>query len=186
MTKALIFISNGTEEMEFTITYDTLVRAGFQAVSAGVDISTHAVCTRGVKITPDVLLNDLSDDDLHSFNIVVVPGGGPGANTLKSNIRIQSLFQRNFKASDKLLGTICAGSLIIKSADIAKGQPITSHPSVKDELDHLYAYSQDKVVVTENLVTSRGPGTAFDFVLTLIELTAGRQKRNDVAGPMIF
>lgn len=47
-----------------TITYDSLVRAGIQATSAGVSIDSHAVCTRGVKIIPDVLLDDLSDDDL--------------------------------------------------------------------------------------------------------------------------
>ncbi|TIA91943.1 hypothetical protein E3P99_00858 [Wallemia hederae] len=186
MTKAIVFITNGTEEMEFTITYDSLVRAGFEVISVGVDIESIATCTRGVKITPDTLLTSLSDDDLRSYNIIVVPGGGPGANTLKSNSRIQDIFRHNFKANDRILGTICAGSLIIQSAGIAAGQPITSHPSVKDQLATQYAYSEEKVVVTDNLVSSRGPGTAFDFVLTLIELAAGKDKRQEVAAPMIF
>ena len=186
MTRALIFITNGTEEMEFTIAYDTLVRAAIDTTSAGVDIQSQAVCTRGVKITPDVLLDSLSDDQLSSYDIVVIPGGGPGANTLQANKRVQKLFQDNYQVKGKLLGTICAGSLAIKSSGIAKGKAITSHPSVKGELTGDYAYSEDKVVVTDNLVSSRGPGTAFPFALTLVELALGKEKREEVAGPMVF
>ena len=35
-------------------------------------------------------------------------------------------------------------------------------------------------------VLSRGPGTAFPFALTLVELLCGPEKRKDVSGPMVF
>ena len=33
---------------------------------------------------------------------------------------------------------------------------------------------------------SRGPGTAFPFALTLVELLCGRGKREEIRGPMVF
>ena len=35
------------------------------------------------------------------------------------------------------------------------------------------------------VITSRGPGTAMDFALTLIELLAGKQKRDEVEAPLM-
>lgn len=88
--------------------------------------------------------------------------------------------------SDKLVGVICAGSLAIKSADIAKGKRITSHPSVKGDLEKEYNYSEEAVVVEGNLISSRGPGTALLWALTMVEKLAGKEKRDEVAGPMML
>jgi putative intracellular protease/amidase len=42
------------------------------------------------------------------------------------------------------------------------------------------------VVVAGNCVTSRGPGTAFEFALKLIEQLLGADKQAEVAGPMVM
>ena len=118
-----------------TITYDSFVRAGVESVSVGVDVDSYATCTRGVKIIPDKLLSDLSDDDLRSFDIVIIPGGAKGANTLKDNKRVQHLLSDTYEKSGKFIGTICAGSLAVKTSNIANGKRITSHPSVKSDLE---------------------------------------------------
>ncbi|KIJ38985.1 hypothetical protein M422DRAFT_175771, partial [Sphaerobolus stellatus SS14] len=83
-------------------------------------------------------------------------------------------------------GMICAGSVAAKKAGIAKGGKITSHPSVKEELEGEYQYQEDSVVKEGNLVTSRGPGTAFPFALTLVEIVQGASKREEIYGPMVF
>jgi protein DJ-1 len=40
-------------------------------------------------------------------------------------------------------------------------------------------------VVDQNIITSRGPGTAILFALTIVEELCGEEKRDEVAGPMI-
>lgn len=63
---------------------------------------------------------------------------------------------------------------------------VTSHPSVKEEvLTAGWQYSEDRVVVDGNVVTSRGPGTAMGFSLKIVELLCGKEMRDEVAGPMI-
>ncbi len=79
-----------------------------------------------------------------------------------------------------------AGSLAAKTAGIGLGGRITSHPSVRADLEKHYEYSEDRVVVAGNLVTSRGPGTAIEWALQIVEILAGKEKRDEVAGPMML
>jgi len=45
------------------------------------------------------------------------------------------------------------GSLVARSAQLTR-QPITSHPSVKSELETLFDYSENSIVVSGKLVTT--------------------------------
>ncbi|KAJ2892415.1 hypothetical protein IWW38_003232 [Coemansia aciculifera] len=188
--KAIVFIANGTEEMEAVITIDVLRRAGIHVlVLAAVDTSTDpVVCSRGVKLVPDAYLGDDSVK-IATYDAVVVPGGAEGATTLAENPQVCSILA-DFYAQKKLVAAICAGPLVVKAAGIqAKAaQPLrlTSHPLVKDKLDHDYLYKDERVVVDGNLVTSRGPGTSFEFALKLVSLLAGDETMNDVAAPMML
>ncbi|KAL5498541.1 hypothetical protein ACEPAH_1895 [Sanghuangporus vaninii] len=193
MPTALVFISNGTEEMEFTITYDTLVRAGVKCVSVFVPSSAPtdsnqkiATCARGVKIIADTTLREvLATNAAESADLLVVPGGAKGAATISGDSNVQKLIKRQLIEKDKLVGMVCAGPLAAKTSGLPR-QPLTSHPSVKSQLDKDYDYREDAVVVSGKLVTSRGPGTTFPFALKLVELLLGSEKRNKVQDPMAF
>ncbi|KAJ4489881.1 class I glutamine amidotransferase-like protein [Lentinula aciculospora] len=188
MPSALILIADGTEEMEFTITYDTLVRAGVACQSAFVHDDEFvspiaAKGSRGIRIIPDVYFEpDASGPE--KFDALIIPGGAKGAETIAKNLEVQALV-REYLAQDKLVGMICAGSIAALTSGLPK-QPLTSHPGVKAQLESEFIYSEDPVVVSNNLVTSRGPGTAFPFAFKLVELLCGSEKRKEVYGPMIF
>ncbi|KZT41618.1 DJ-1 protein [Sistotremastrum suecicum HHB10207 ss-3] len=190
---ALIFIANGTEEMEFTIVYDTLVRAGVTCTSAAVwtadeakpEHSNIVTCSRGIKIVADTSLQSLDADSIAKYDILVVPGGAKGAETISGDARVQEAI-RTHLASKKHVGMICAGSLAAKTSGLAGKYDLTSHPSVKTDLEKDFNYKEDSVVVSDNLITSRGPGTAFLFALQLVEILCGPEKRRAVRDPMIF
>ena len=76
--RALIFLADGAEEMETVITADVLVRGGIEVVIAGVNGSQPALCSRNVKIVPDVSLDQVLDE---TFDAVIIPGGLKGAKT---------------------------------------------------------------------------------------------------------
>ncbi|KAI0714222.1 DJ-1 [Fomitopsis betulina] len=193
MPSALILIADGTEEMEFTITYDTLVRAGVKCTSAyvaasdatsqGMTSPPYATGSRGIKIVPDELFSPQAAVPAN-YDLLVIPGGAKGAETISTDSAVQHLV-REYLENDKYVGMICAGSLAAKSSGLPR-QLVTSHPSVMSQLDTDYEYSEEPVVVSGKLVTSRGPGTTFPFALTLVELLCGKQKRADVSGPMVF
>ncbi|KAK7683479.1 hypothetical protein QCA50_013313 [Cerrena zonata] len=167
MKKVLILLADGTEEMEFTITYDTLVRAGASCTSAYVPAQerTEANSTfsnppfakgsRGINILPDTYFSpqEASPD---KYDLLVIPGGAKGAETMSTSSPVQHLV-REYLREGKHVGMICAGSLTALTSALPK-QPVTSHPSVKMQLEKDFEYSEEPVVVSGNLVTSRGPG----------------------------
>ncbi|KAF9226387.1 DJ-1 [Gyrodon lividus] len=178
--KALILIADGTEEMEFTITYDTLVRAGVESL---------IVCSRGVKILPDTTLRPLEAGP-DKYDALVIPGGLKGAEALAQSTEVQTLV-RQYYEGNKIVAMICAGTLAAKTAGLPH-QPVTSHPVIQNELNTLYDYQEEAVVVSNKvsgkgtLVTSRGPGTVFPFAFKLVELLCGKAKSDEIRGPMMF
>ncbi len=135
MVCALILLAEGTEESEYTITYDVLVRGGVSVRSALVPPSDHAyvTCSRGVKIVPDIALPDPAEA-AREYDALIIPGGAKGAQTISSSSDVQALINDMHDAG-KVVGAICAGSLAIKAANLAPGAKITSHPSVKSQLE---------------------------------------------------
>ncbi|EIW77218.1 DJ-1 [Coniophora puteana RWD-64-598 SS2] len=187
--KVLILIADGTEEMEFTIAYDTLVRAGIECTSALVSASssaTHATCSRGVKIVPDTIFNP-SESGPEKYDALIVPGGAQGAKTISETAAVQELVRAYHEKPGRIVGSLAALTSA-DGGDTIGEQELTSHPSIKDQLKEKFAYSDEPVVVSKSgkLITSRGPGTAFPFAFKLVELLAGAGKRDETIGPMVF
>jgi len=193
MPSTLVLIADGTEEMEFTITYDVLVRAGIKTISAYVPEAKEGTSTigsppaakgsRGINIIPDMYF-DIDKCGAEIYDALVIPGGAKGADTMSRHLGVQQLI-RKFIQEKKIVGMICAGSLAALTSNLPK-QPLTSHPSVKERLEKDFEYKEEPVVVSDHLVTSRGPGTAFAFALMLVELLCGKEKRTEVSKPMVF
>ena len=49
-----------------------------------------------------------------------------------------------------------------------------------------YTYLEDRVVHDGNMITSRGPGTTFEFALKIVEAVHGKEKANALIKPMLI
>ena len=160
----LVPIANGTEEIEAVIIIDMLRRAGITVSVAGD--GDMVTCARGTRMVPDQNLDDVDDDDW--FDAVVVPGGSQGVSNLINNESLSRILKRHRKKKI-LIGAICAAPRLLHEFKLLrKGAVITSHPSTAQDLS-VYAYSLERVVEDDDIITSRGAGTAFEFALTLIQ-----------------
>ncbi|KAI8641736.1 class I glutamine amidotransferase-like protein [Parasitella parasitica] len=165
--KAIVFLCEGAEEMEFTITVDILRRAKVEVTVVGVEIANEvAVCSRGVKIAPDVKFSKSLNSE--NYDAVIIPGGNGSAKTLCSHEDAKKLIM-DFYNSKKIVAFICAGTLVAEKAGIPHKHTVTSYPAFKKQLEKVYTYSDDRVVVDDNVITSRSPGTTFLFALTIVE-----------------
>ena len=63
---------------------------------------------------------------------------------------------------------------------------MTSHPSVRANLEDWGEYTEHSVEADGNLITSRGPGTAFAFALRLVGLLTDAERMVEVRAPMMF
>jgi DJ-1 family protein len=161
----LVPIANGSEEMEAVIVIDMLRRAGVDVTVAGD--GDMVTCSRGIRIIPDIAIDDISDDD--EYDAIVLPGGGHGVENLISNVSFASILARH-AAKRGIIGAICAAPRMLHEMGLLKaGAKITSHPSTEQDLK-VYDYRTDRVVTDGRVITSRGAGTAFEFALALIRV----------------
>ena len=139
-------------------------------------------CSRGTVLVPDTTLDSVQNDD---FDMIVLPGGLPGADHLRDDPRIIRLLQR-LRAQGKYTAAICAAPKVLAAAGLLDGHRATSYPGVLDALQLPDTeVSQAPVEVDDRIITSRGPGTAMDFALTLIEQLAGKAKRDEVEAALV-
>nr|XP_039271764.1 Parkinson disease protein 7 homolog [Styela clava] len=182
LKRALVLLANGAEEMEAVISIDVMRRAEIEVTVAGVDASDKIMCSRGVCIIPDVDLQTAIE--AAPYDAVVMPGGLKGATTLAESDGVKKLLEMQIQHTN-LIGAICAAPIALKSHNIKPGSNITSHPSLKDKLEG-YIYSEARVVKDNKLITSRGPGTSFEFALELVEMLKGKEVRDKISGPMVL
>ena len=172
MAKVLVPLAPGCEELEAVTVITILRRAGIEVTSAGL-LPGPVQGSRGTVLLPDTIL----DEALHcDYDMVVLPVGMPGSENLKNDVRIITLL-KTMAAAGKYTAAICAAPMALHAAGLLQGKRATSFPGVLDELPGTHVYLNDAVVVDGNIVTSRGPGTAMDFSLTLVELLVGKAKR---------
>lgn len=179
MAKVLVPLADGCEELEAVTVIDLLRRAGIAVTTAGLKPGI-VKASRGVQLVPDVTLDVALQD---SYDMVVLPGGMPGATHLKDDPRIIGLLKQ-MAAAGKYTAAICAAPMVLAEAGVLTGKRATSYPGFLDGLSGV-AVSAEAVVQDGRVLTSRGPGTAMDFALALIEALAGRARRDEVEAGLV-
>lgn len=182
MAKVLIPLANGCEELEAVTIIDLLRRANIDVVTASLtaDLSIHA--SRGITLVADTSLAEVHSDD---FAMVVLPGGQPGTDNLNADPRLHQLL-KTLANADKWLAAICAAPLVLATAGLLDGYQATAYPGALATADWPNISLQDAAVVIDGKrVTSRGPGTAMDFALSLIELLTDAARREQVAAGLV-
>jgi len=172
----LVPLATGCEELEAVTIIDLLRRADVQVTVAGLE-GTAVTGSHGIRIGIDMTLDQALQDD---FDMVVLPGGMPGASHLQDDARIIPLLKK-MAESGKFTGAICAAPKVLAEAGLLVGKRATSFPGFLDPYSaHVGEYVDEAVVQDGTVITSRGPGTAMDFALHLIEQLAGKTKRDEV------
>lgn len=176
MASVLVPLAQGCEELEAVTIIDLLVRAGVEVVTAGLE-EGPVTASRGVVLLPQMTLEQALERD---YDMVVLPGGMPGASNLENDLRLRELL-RTMAANGKFTAAICAAPRVLASAGVLSGKRATSYPGHLDKMDLPdVEYREEAVVQDGKVITSRGPGTAMDFTLHLVEQLVGREKRNEV------
>lgn len=171
MSRVLVLLAAGFEEIEAVTVVDLLRRAGIEVRTAALG-PRDVAGSHGITLTADLALDSVDPD---GFEMIVLPGGLPGADHLKADARVITMLRR-FAAAGRYTAAICAAPGVLAHAGLLEGRAATSYPGIlrADSAPGL-RLSQDPVVIDGHVVTSRGPGTAMEFGLALIGLLEGSQ-----------
>lgn len=184
LASALVILAEGAEEMETVITVDVLRRAEIKVTLAGLNGAAPVKCSRDVVLLPDAALADVAEE---KYDLIVVPGGNP---TSVKQLAESSLVGKMLKSQDEsslLIGAICAGPKSFIPHKIGLGKVVTSYPLFKQDMEAAgYKYSEERLCIDGNIITSRGPGTALEFALACASATLGNDFKAEHGAAMLI
>lgn len=169
MTRVLIPVAEGSEELEAVTMIDLFRRAEFEVTVAGLTAGPIRA-SRDTAIVPDARLDEAVD---RRFDLVALPGGLPGARRLADSEMLAGILRRQHDEG-RWLAAICAAPMVLARHGLLAGRRATSFPGALDDFEDVERV-EEPVVVDGHIVTSQGPGTAMDFALALIERCGSRE-----------
>lgn len=176
MLTVLVPLAPGCEELEAVTVIDLLRRADIEVVAAGLT-KRPVKASHGTTLVPDASLDEVLERE---FDMIVLPGGLPGADNLNNDERVHALLKR-LAGEGKFTCAICAAPIVLAKAGLLDGKKATSYPGFLDKMALPgVTYTGAAVERDGTVITSRGPGTAMDFALALIEALKGQATRDKV------
>jgi protein deglycase len=174
--RVLLAVADGSEEIEAATVADVLVRAGAAVTIAAVGGRRAVRMSRGLVVEADALVEDVARDH-RDYDLVVLPGGMPGAEHLRDCKQLETLLRA--AAADPegpVIGAICAApAVVLAHYGLIGNRDATCYPAPKF-VQMLHHISEGDVVVSADrrFITSRGPATAMPFALALVERLYGK------------
>lgn len=170
MKKVAVMLANGFEEVEALTVVDILRRAGIYCDTVSIEkeevIGAHKIIVKADKII---------GKDIEEYDMIVCPGGLPGAEYLSKNELLIETIRKFDKLENKYIAAICASpAMVLSAAGIEKDRYITSYP--EENFENMLKdanYVEELVVVDNNLITSRGPATTMLFAYKLVDVLGG-------------
>ncbi|MBA7515346.1 Protein/nucleic acid deglycase 3 [subsurface metagenome] len=180
MKKAFVHFADGFEEIEALTIIDVLRRADIPASMVSVTGNLSVTGAHGIVVQTDVLFENADYEDAE---ILILPGGLPGAHNLNAHEGLKIQLKR-FHDAGKKVAAICAAPLVLGGLNILENKKATCYPGFENELLGA-SLSTDLAVKSDNVITSRGPGTALNFALELVSELKGRSTADQLAKAML-
>ena len=167
MSKVAVMLAEGFEEGEALTIVDIIRRA---------NIECHTISTAGEKVRGchDIVVKAdyIISGDVKEYDMVVLPGGLPGATNLRDDDRVIKLLKEMNEAG-KFVCAMCAAPIVLGKAGVLEGKNFTAYVGYEEKIETTGSFKEDSVVVDGNLVTSRGPATAYAFAYKLVDVLGG-------------
>ena len=177
MSKLMVLLPNGYEEIEALTVVDFCRRAGIEVDMVSVTGDLNTVGDHNIVIKADKKIEDIA---LSDYMGLVTPGGMPGTKMLKENAKVLDTVKKFFD-ENKLVASICASPMVLEAAGVAPEIEGTIYPGLEGEMN-FKKFIEKPVVKYENVITSRGPATAPLFAYEIIEYIAGKEAAEKVKG----
>lgn len=165
MKKVAVIVAPGFEEGETLTIVDILRRANISCDMVGF----HEIVEGGhhISVKCDKTLNQ----DVIDYDMIVLPGGYGGVDYMKNREEFISILQE-MNEKNKYICAMCTAPVVLEKANLLIDKKFTAYQGYDQKIKQGY-YLQDKVVIDDNIVTSRGPATAYAFAYKLVDLLGG-------------
>lgn len=181
MKRVNLYLADGFEEMEAITVVDIMRRSGIDIKTISIADTIEVRGAHSIKVIADGLFEKANHMDA---DMIVLPGGMPGTLNLETHLGLRDILL-DFSAKNKYIAAICAAPSILGKMGLLADREATCYPSFERHLKKAITLD-DAVVQHGNIITSRGPGTAIDFALKLVEVLVDYETVEDLKESMII
>ena len=179
MSKALVPLADGFEDIEAVSIVDVLRRGGVEGVTAALGATTTVQSAHGIAMTADARLSDVLEAE---YDAIILPGGGEGTKNLLACEPLHARLRRQ-KADERLVCAICAAPTVLEAAGVLDDEDVTCYPSCMPQMGRPVKHIP--VVADGLVITGQGPGAATLFALVVLAHLEGERAAHGVANGMI-
>lgn len=178
--KALFLVSNYTEDGETIVLRDLLLRSKFKVDLVSITDSLDLETAYGLKYKADYLLSEV---DIKKYDFLYVSGGkyvsmvidGKDYEKLENINKVITYFHEK----NKLIIAICAAPRFLGRLGLLDNIDFTCYPGCEHEMKGNYLRNQ-KVVVTEKIITARSIYSVFDLGYEVVKKLYGNDMANNL------
>lgn len=181
MKNVYLFLADGFEEVEAFTPVDILRRGGINIKTVSI-MQTKIVCgSHNIKAEADLLFDKNAYDDA---DMLILPGGGKGTQNLKDHKELNGILHKAYN-DGKLLAAICAAPSVFGLAGFLDGLTAVCYPGFELQLIGA-TVGKENVCVDNNIITSRGAGTAMEFAFKLLEILTDKETSDKIKEQIIL
>lgn len=181
MKTVFVFLAQGFEEIEAITIIDILRRAELHVTSVSIEDTITVKGAHGISVLADKLF---SETDFSQGDMLVLPGGMPGTSNLNAFEDLKKLLEAYNNDEKKYIAAICAAPLILGQMGLLQGKKAVCYPGFENQLLGA-TILEDRVVVDGKTITSKGPGSAMEFSIKLIEVLLNKDIAQRIASALI-
>lgn len=181
MSRLAVFFAEGYEEIEALTVVDVCRRGKMTVDMVSVSGEASVTGAHGISVVMDKKLKEL---DFSGYDMLILPGGMPGTRNLEASETLMAQLDA-FYETGRYIGAICAAPSILGHRGMLRGKRACCYPSFENQLEGAEV-TEEPVEVSDNIVTSRGMGTAMKFALTVLEIFCGREQAEKMAADIIY
>lgn len=181
MNKVVVFLANGCEEIEALTPIDVLRRGGVEVKGVSISDSLTVNGAHGIDFMADEVFEKIDFDEV---DMVILPGGLVGRNNLMAHTGVVDIC-KSFNKKGKYVTSICASPSVLGENGILQGRKAICYPGFESQLKGAVV-TNENVVADGNIITSKGPGTAMEFSLKLLEIIKDKKTAEEVAKGMLL
>lgn len=164
-----VLFADGFEEIEALYPIDILMRGGLNVRKISVTGERTVVGTHGIAVVTDALLDGIGDD----IELLLLPGGMPGAATLDALPEMDALLEKALSGGGRI-AAICAAPMVLGKRGYLSGKKAVCYPGFEKFLDGA-TISDERVVTDGRITTAVGMGAAGELGVALLSLLRGKK-----------
>ena len=169
MKKVFVFFADGFEDIEALGTVDILRGGGIDVTTVSINDDEYVTSAHGVTMMADSVFGDT---DFTGADMLVLPGGLPGADYLMNYVPLQKLLLQH-NDNGGLIAAICAAPKALGNIGLLKGKRATCYPGCEGTMTGA-EYTAELCTVDGNIITGEGPAAVFPFAYTLLDILVGK------------